>query len=113
MWMVAVGSLIVTAVALSRSFTDGRLAVPMTHNDVNYFIEGIQHIASVRKNGFLPQFINDAFFHSLHAPLATYQAMLSYAIFGINDWAPYVSNIVFVVIFLGYCMWLLRDSSLL
>jgi hypothetical protein len=94
--------------AISRSFYDGRLAAPMTHDDVNYFVEAIHHLTMLRTRGLFP-LISDFLHGSLHAPLSTYQAMLAYLIFGVEDWAPYVTNIVYVMLFLGFAAWLVRD----
>ena len=106
--VVFVATLLLTASALSRSFFDGRLAAPMTHNDVNYFIEGIQHLEILRTRGLFA-LISDFLTGSLHAPLLTYQATLGFLVFGIEDWAPYATNIVYVVVFLGFAAWLVRD----
>src|SRR5262245_47237510 len=108
--IVTIAALLVTASALSRSFLDGRLAAPMTHDDVNYFIEGIQRLTILRTQGFFA-LVSDFFHGFLHAPLLTYQAMLAYLIFGIEDWAPYVTNVVYVVIFFGFAAWLVRDCA--
>lgn len=105
--IVVAATFLLGATALSRSFLDGRLSSPMTHNDVNYFIDGIQHLTILRTNGLGALF--DRFIHDfMHAPISTYQAMLAYMVFGLNDWAPYVSNIAYVVLFLGVGAYLLR-----
>ena len=104
---VAIAGLFVTCIALSRSFFDGRLANPMTHNDVNYFVDGIQHLMILRTGG-MSALVRDFLLNSLHAPFATYQAVLAYAIFGFADWAPYVLNFFFVVTFFGFAAYLLR-----
>jgi hypothetical protein len=106
---VIVAGLLVTCIALSRSFFDGRLANPMTHNDVNYFVEGIQHLLILRTGGGIA-LVGDLIQNSLHAPFATYQAMLAYALFGLVDWAPYASNFFLVVTFFGFAAFLLRGS---
>jgi hypothetical protein len=106
--VVLVATLLLTASALSRSFYGGRLAAPITHNDVNYFIEGIQHLAVLRTRGFFA-LVSDFFAGFLHAPPLTYQAMFAFLVSGVEDWAPYATNIVYVVIFLGFAAWLVRD----
>src|SRR5579872_7458107 len=107
--IVMAASLLLLAVAMSSSFYNGRLASPITHNDVNYFIDGIQHLNLLHTKGFLA--LVDDFIHgSLHAPTSTYQAMLSYLLFGITDWAPYASNIILVVLFFGFAAYLLRGA---
>jgi len=107
--IVFAACLLVFATAISRSFYDGRLASPMTHDDVNYFAEAIQSLTLLRTKGLFALF-GDFVHGSLHAPLATYQAMFAYLIFGIKDWAPYASNLVLVLIFLGFAAHLLRNS---
>jgi hypothetical protein len=105
--IVSAATLLLFAAAISRSFYDGRLASPLTHDDVNFFVEGIQHLTLLRTKGVFA-LIADFFKGSLHAPLATYQAMLAYLVFGITDWAPYVSNIVFLFVFFAFAAYLLR-----
>jgi hypothetical protein len=106
--LVLVATLLLAATALARSFFDGRLANPLTHDDVNYFIEGIRHLATLRTSGFFAPF-RDLIDGSLHAPLSTYQAMLAYLLFGVTDWAPYASNVVYAALLLGFVAYLLRD----
>jgi hypothetical protein len=106
--IVVAAALVLFAVSMSSSFYDGRLAAPLTHDDVNYFVEGIQHLNFLRTRGFFA-LAHDFLRSSLHAPLPSYQAMAAYLIFGIADWAPYASNIVLVFIFLGFAAYLLRD----
>jgi hypothetical protein len=108
--VIVLGATVLLAVtAISRSFSDGRLANPLTHDDVNFFIEGIQQLTLLRTKGFAA--VLEHFVHgSMHAPLQSYQAMLSYLIFGIRDWAPYVSNVVYAGIFLGVSALLVRGA---
>jgi hypothetical protein len=93
--------------ALSKSELIGRLADPMTHNDVNYVIDGIRRLVYMEINGFWAE-IPHLFQEPMHAPLSGYQAALGYYLFGFHDWAPYASNVVYLLIFLGVCAALLR-----
>jgi hypothetical protein len=87
------------------------LASPITHNDVNYFLIGIRYVVMLREHGVLA--IIRGFIHGTeHAPITSCQAMLAYLIFGINDWAPYASNFVYVLLFLGVTAYLVRHRSL-
>ena len=106
-WIVLIATLIVTATALARSFYEGRLASPLTHNDVNYFIEAVKDSQILWNQGFWA-FIRYIESTSLHAPLHAVQGALSFIIFGINDWAPYATNIIYVGLFFGLCLRLLR-----
>jgi hypothetical protein len=106
---VIVGALWITAGALSKSYLVGRLLDPVTHNDVNYLIDGIRRLLYVEINGFWAEF-RHLYIDPLHAPLSGYQAALGFYLFGFHDWGPYLSNIVYVLIFLAACASLLRGT---
>ena len=88
----------------------GRLADPVTHNDVNYIIDGIRRLLYIEINGFWAE-IPHLFREPMHAPLSGYQAALGFYLFGFHDWAPYASDIIYLLIFLGVCASLLRGTS--
>jgi hypothetical protein len=111
MLIVAAAASLIAAAAMSRSFYDGRMASPVTHNDVNYFLIGIRDTVMLRERGILAV-INNFIHGTEHAPIASYQAMLAYLIFGINDWAPYVSNVAYVLLLLGVAAYLVRDRPI-
>ena len=102
-------SLWVTAGAMSKSYLIGRLSNPITHNDVGYIVDGIGRLLYVELNGFWAE-IPHLFREPMHAPLAGYQAALGFYIFGFHDWAPYATDIVYLLIFLGACAALLRGT---
>jgi Dolichyl-phosphate-mannose-protein mannosyltransferase len=104
---VVVIALWITAGAVSKSYLIGRLADPTTHNDVNYLIDGIRRLLYVEVNGFWAEF-RHLYGDPLHAPLSGYQAALGFYLFGFHDWAPYLSNGIYVLIFLAACALLLR-----
>jgi hypothetical protein len=104
---VVLAALWITAGALSKSYLIGRLADPMTHNDVNYLIDGIRRLLYVEVNGFWAE-LRHLYGDPLHAPLSGYQAALGFYLFGFHDWAPYLSNGIYVLIFLAACALLLR-----
>jgi hypothetical protein len=106
--IVAAGALLLATAALSRSLYDGRLANPITHNDVNYFLVGIRYLVLLRTQGVLA-LVDDFVHNASHAVINSYQPMLAYLVFGVTDWAPYVSNIVYVFILLGVSAYLLGD----
>jgi hypothetical protein len=97
----------VTGGALSRSYLIGRLANPITHNDVNYFIDGIRRLLYIEVNGFWAEVLH-LYREPLHAPVSGYQAALSFYLFGFHDWAPYASDAVYLLVFLAACAALLR-----
>lgn len=100
----------ITSAAIWRSYFDGRLSQPITHNDVNYFMEGIQRYGSFVRDGALAEIL---YFlrYPPHAPMSTYQAAAAFGFLGLHDWAPYASNIIFVIITLGFAAFLLRHTA--
>jgi hypothetical protein len=109
--LVIASAIILFAAAMSRSFFDGRMASPITHDDVNYFINGIRRLVILRRDGVTALLFH--FFHfPEHSPFLTYQATFAYLLFGVTDWAPYISNIFLLVLFLGVAAFLVRDYPL-
>jgi hypothetical protein len=106
---VVIVALWITAGALSKSYLIGRLADPMTHNDVNYLIDGIRRLLYIEVNGFWAE-LRHLYGDPLHAPLSGYQAALGFYLFGFHDWAPYLSNGIYVLIFLAACALLMRGA---
>jgi hypothetical protein len=99
--------LFVTAGALSKSALIGRLAFPMTHNDVAYLIDGIRRLVYIEVNGFWAG-LWELYVYPSHAPLSAYQAALGFYLFGFHDWAPYLTDIVYVWTLLAATAVLLR-----
>jgi hypothetical protein len=104
---VFLASLWITCGAISKSYLIGRLANPITHNDVNYLIDGIRRLLYIEINGFWAEVLH-LYREPMHAPLSGYQAALGFYLFGFHDWAPYASNIIYLLVFLAACAWLLR-----
>jgi MFS family permease len=102
----------IAATALSRSELIGRLLDPMTHSDVNYLIDGIRRLVYIEVNGVWAEY-HHLLLEPLHAPFSAYQAALGFYVFGFHDWAPYLSSILLVWVFLGACAWLLRGHRTL
>lgn len=106
---VLIISLWITVGSISRSYLIGKLASPMTHNDVNYLIVGIHRLLYIELNGFWAEFLR-LYRNVLHAPISDYQAALAFSLFGFHDWAPYATNIIYLFIFFGASVWLLRGT---
>lgn len=109
---IIITCLYVACGAISKSYVMGRFAFPMTHNDVNYLIDGVHRLVYVELNGFWAELAH-LYSAPLHAPLAAYQAALGFYLFGFHDWAPYVTNIVYLLIFASVCIWSLRGMPML
>jgi hypothetical protein len=109
--VVIAAAMILFAAAMSRSFFDGRMASPITHDDVNYFITGIRRLLILRRDG-LTAFLYHFVHYPEHSPFLTYQATFAYLLLGITDWAPYASNMFLLLLFLSVAAFLVRDCSL-
>jgi hypothetical protein len=109
---VIITCLYITCAAISKSYLMGRLADPITHNDVDYFIDGIQRLIYIELNGFWAELVH-LYRVPLHAPVAAYQAALGFYLFGFHDWAPYATDIIYLLIFASVCVWLLRGMPML
>src|SRR5687767_4813386 len=98
---------LVTIMAITRSISDGRLASHMTHNDVNYMIEGLRHALAFWREGLVAA-LHDMFVQVDRAPLSSLQAAAGFILFGVHDWAPYVTNALLVLVCLAFCAHLLE-----
>ena len=85
--------LILTAIFLNHSAWRGRLQYQIEYEDVITFLDGLKRYRALvdQPQGnlqFLYQYVTDP----PHAPLHSFQAGAAFAVFGVNDWAPYASN---------------------
>jgi hypothetical protein len=93
----SIPAIIITAVYLHRSEFGGRLSIPPNFDDVVYLQDGLKRLVVWETSGFEA-------FRSLwhrdqpHSPGSTLQAMISFAILGPSAWAPYASNVIFVLL---------------
>jgi hypothetical protein len=96
-WLVifAIISAAYTANVVQWSLRFGRLAMDPVFDDVGYFIDGLQRLNvldSVGVHEFCKTFIQSP----PHSPWSTLLAVLAFALFGVNEWAPYLLNGVLV-----------------
>ena len=113
-WAIAMVVVLFTAIVINHSFARGRLQYEIDYEDVITFLDGLKRYRLLVDEGqerlqFLYQYAIDP----PHAPLHSLQAMLSFAIFGIHDWAPYVSNAVLLFALLAGIFYVLRDFGVL
>lgn len=82
---------IVTWRVVSLSMVFGHLAVPPRPDDVGYMLEGLRRLKLLEQEGFGSwawSWLADA----PHAPWQSALAMVSFAVFGAEQWAPYVAT---------------------
>jgi hypothetical protein len=77
----------------------GRLAMDPVFDDVGYLIDGLQRLNILDRAGihaFCQTFINSP----PHSPWSTSLALISFALMGVHDWAPYALNSLLLFLFL-------------
>jgi Dolichyl-phosphate-mannose-protein mannosyltransferase len=77
----------------------GRLAMDPVFDDVGYFIDGLQRLNILDRSGF-HEFCQSFISSPPHSPWSTSLAILSFALMGVHDWAPYALNSLLVFLFL-------------
>ncbi len=95
-------SMILTAVILNHSSWRGRLQYDIDYEDVITFLDGLKRYRALVDQPqanlqFFYQYVTDP----PHAPLHSFQAAMAFGIFGIQDWAPYASNVCLLFLFLA------------
>jgi hypothetical protein len=109
---IALVVVLFTAIVINHSFSRGRLQYEVDYEDVISHIDGLKRFHDLTDNSAL-YFIQQYLLNPPHAPLHSLQAMLSFAVFGIHDWAPYVSNAVLLFALLAGIFYVLRDFRVL
>lgn len=97
----AIIALIILIWNLKNSFEFGRLAFVPSYDDISYFTDAVKRY-QIFINGNLLSLIKDFIYNPPHSPIIAFQGVISYILFGVNDWAPYLSLvwIPFLVILL-------------
>ncbi len=85
-------AMILLAWGLKISFEFGRLAFVPSYDDVSYFDDAARRYLVFANTNIL-EVVRDAAANPPHAPIIATQAFLAYMTFGIQDWAPYVTNV--------------------
>jgi hypothetical protein len=92
---LALLSVAVTVVALRVSMRHGRLALPLTFDDIVYFLDAGQRLQDWHDHG-IGKVLHGLATRPLHSPYSTFEALFSFMIFGMRDWAPYLGNAALV-----------------
>jgi hypothetical protein len=101
--VICLVALVYTLMAVQWSLREGRLAVDPGWDDVSYLVDGLDRLKVFDQQGL------GAFLHSLgvnppHSPWSTALAFTGFALFGVNEWGPYVLNgsLVLILLYAGY-----------
>src|SRR6516165_6114512 len=81
-WFPVATSCIFTAVIVAHSARQGRLSVPVSYDDVNYFVDAVYRLQILYDKGVGSCFAT-LFHYTPHAPVATFLYLVGFAVFGI------------------------------
>src|SRR5262245_27981058 len=107
-WFALVASCLVTALTVTHALRQGRLSLPTSYDDVTYFIDAVDRLQILYDKGLGPCFAS-LFLNPPHAPVATVLYLTGFALFGVNDWAPRLVNVVWIAVLLFFVKLLLQD----
>lgn len=98
-WLLVAICAVYTAHVIQWSIRFGRLAMDPVYDDVGYFLDALNRLNIFQTSGIraLCDSLVQAPPHSLYSTLA---AMATFDLFGVHDWAPYISNGFVLFIFL-------------
>ena len=89
--------------SLSESFAHGRLASEPNYDDVTYLYGGARILQSIRTGDIIKPLTS-----KMHSPFSVLLAATSFAVWGMQDWAPYAGNVVIVLCYLLLLCYFLR-----
>jgi hypothetical protein len=100
-----------TLLILQYSFRHGKLLVPLVYDDVGYFLDALTRLDAFHAGGIIA-LARAHVADPPHAPFATYLALGSFALLGVQEWAPYAGNVVIVWTLLAFVEHRYRDFPL-
>jgi hypothetical protein len=84
-----------SVVVVTQSLRQGQLSVPITFDDITYFVDAASRLQALYDNG-LQGFIAKWSEYPPHSPWATLTALAGFLIFGLCDWGPAAFNAVWL-----------------
>jgi hypothetical protein len=97
--------------SIIHSLHQGQLSVPITFDDIIYFVDGATRLQSVYDHGLI-RLLRDYLAQPPHAPMSTLIAFLAFAFMGMRDWAPAAFNTLWLILLLGGIRWAMREQPL-
>ncbi|MDX2244197.1 MAG: hypothetical protein NW224_26285 [Leptolyngbyaceae cyanobacterium bins.302] len=103
-------SVLFTIAQIQQSLAQGQLSLPITYDDVVYFSDALRRLYRFYDQG-LARFFLDLVVLPFHSVTSTLIALLGFAIFGQQDWAPAAANSVCLIAFLWFVTYLTAHLS--
>jgi hypothetical protein len=98
-WLLVAICAVYTAHVIQWSIRFGRLAMDPVYDDVGYFLDALNRLNIFQTSGI--RALCDSLVQTPpHSPYSTLAAMVTFDLFGVHDWAPYISNGFVLFIFL-------------
>ncbi len=118
-WIGLIITLLHTGLVLAWSLHQGRLALPVYFDDNHSMVDGARRLEIFRTEG-ISSFFKDYQSHPPHAPGHSLIAAGSFWLFGLQEWAPYLTNALFLALILfalhlalGTTDWMLQAVGML
>ncbi len=92
-------TLLHTGLVLGWSMHQGRLALPVYFDDNHSMVDGARRLEILQTEG-ISSFFKDYQSHPPHAPGHALLAAGSFCLFGLQEWAPYLTNALFFALIL-------------
>lgn len=92
-------TLLHTSLILGWSLHHGRLALPVYFDDNHSMVDGARRLQILQSEGIF-SFFKDYKTHPPHAPGHSLLAAGSFLVFGLKEWAPYLTNAFFFALIL-------------
>jgi hypothetical protein len=94
-----------------EAIVQGKLLIPPLPDDVNYMMDAAARLNAFYAGGTRALLAGYAELPP-HSPFSTALAFLSFLLFGMREWAPYIANAVVAFFLFAIIAWILRGLSL-
>ncbi len=109
-WAALLITLLQTALVLGWSARQGRLALPVYFDDNHSMVDGARRLEIWQHQGMMAA-LRDYVAHPPHTPGHALLAAASFALFGFQEWAPYLTNALFFGVILAALHLVLRGNG--
>ena len=99
-FIIAIGILF-TVLQVQQSLFQGQLSLPITYDDISYFVDSMRRLNRFYDQG-LARLVIDFFQVPPHSVTSALTPLLGFSIFGSQDWAPAATNGIYVIAFLFF-----------
>jgi hypothetical protein len=94
---------LLTLFSISCSYARGKLSIPLTWDDVDYFLDAYPRLQAFYDKG-IGAVVRGYITATPHAPLSTGLAFFGFLLFGVRDLGPYILNSCIVLVLIVYAL---------